>query len=857
MGRKLFLVPVAFLLVVVFVRAEEPRRVAADRPVDILHIKLDLKVDVPKKTVGGTATIDLVALRDLASIRLDAVDFDVSRVTLALGEARAAPVEYVNDGEAIEVLFGDTPLSAGSPATLTIHYAIANPRSGLHFFGPTEAEPDTPYVVWSQGESITNRYWIPCLDHPNEMQTTEMIITTAAENEVISNGRLLSRKKNPDDTVTFHWLQDKPHVAYLISLVVGEFHVERETWRDKPVTFYVPHKNRDDVKRTFGNTIRMLEHFSRITGVEYPWDKYAQTCAEGFGGGMENTSATTLGTWVLHDERAHIDYSGDSLIAHELAHQWFGDLVTCKDWSHLWLNEGFASFMSPVWFEYDLGKDEYDYAIYRAMKRAIRGGKDRPVVDRHYDAARDMFDSRAYPKGASILHMLRRRVGDAMFWRSVKHYLTEHAHQTVETSDFRKAFEQVTGRSLERFFYDWTERPGAPSLDVRYEWIEEDRLAKIIVKQTQEEEAFHFPFEIEFHLDDTERTEFRRVITEKEARFFFPLPKNPTMVLIDPHDAVLKEIKEHKGRDLWAAQLTNAPYATTRIRAAGHFGESGGDADVELLHEALQREKFWGVGVEIAEALADAGGDEARDALLSGLQLEHPKVRRACAAELGSFHRDEKVISALSGLIQRGDPSYRVEAAAIKSYGKLQPEGALPFLTSLLDRDSHREQIRSAALIAIGEQKDSTGLDVLLTWARRGKPRFCRIAAMNALGILAENVDLEDEEMHRVVETVVASTKGEPRRVQQVALRTLGGMGKGARPALPALRAVAANDPLSRIRKAAKEAIEKITASAPPQVQIGDLREELDKLKDENEDLKKRLEKLENLREQSSGEDKG
>ncbi|MEE9270545.1 MAG: M1 family metallopeptidase, partial [Candidatus Krumholzibacteria bacterium] len=613
---------------------------------DILHIKLDLNVDVPRKSAGGTATISLVGLRDVASIRLDAIDFDVSQVTLARGEERAAPVEYVNDGEAIEVLFGDTPLATGRPATLTIHYSISNPRSGLHFFGPTDAEPDTPYVVWSQGESITNRYWIPCLDHPNEMQTTEMIITTAANNEVISNGRLLSRKENSDGTVTFHWLQDKPHVAYLISLIVGEFHVEQDTWRGKPILYYVPRKHRDDVKRTFGNTVRMLEHFSTITGVEYPWDKYAQTCAEGFGGGMENTSATTMGTGVLHDERAHIDYSGDGLIAHELAHQWFGDLVTCKDWSHLWLNEGFASFMTPVWYEYDRGKDEYDYSIYGSMQRAISGGKERPVVDRRYEEPRDMFDSRAYPKGASILHMLRRRVGDEMFWRSVKRYLTEHAHQPVETSDFRKAFEQVTGRSLERFFFDWTERPGAPSLDIRYEWIEEDKLAEITVKQTQEDEAFHFPLEIEFHFDDTGPARLRRMMTEKEARLLFPLPKHPTMVLIDPHDAVLKEIKEHKGRDLWAAQLTKAPYATSRIRAAGHFGESGGDADVELLSEVLQREEFWGVAAEIAEALSEAGGEKARDALLSGLQLAHPKARRACTAELGSFHHDEKVISA-------------------------------------------------------------------------------------------------------------------------------------------------------------------------------------------------------------------
>ena len=257
----------------VHVRGDEPRRVAGDRPVDIVHIALNLNVDVPGKTVDGTAAIDLVALRDVKSIRFDAVDFAVSRVTIARGEATPSPVKYVNDGKSIEVMLGDTPLAQRASATITIHYTIKNPKSGLHFFEPTEEEPDTPYVVWSQGESITNRYWVPCRDHPNEMQTTEMIITTAKGNEVISNGRLLSKKHNTKDTVTFHWLQDKPHVSYLMTLIVGEFHVQSETWRGKPVTYYVPHKHRDDVKRSFGNTVRMLEYFSNLTGVEYPWDK--------------------------------------------------------------------------------------------------------------------------------------------------------------------------------------------------------------------------------------------------------------------------------------------------------------------------------------------------------------------------------------------------------------------------------------------------------------------------------------------------------------------------------------------------------------------------------------------------------
>ncbi|MFQ5413003.1 MAG: M1 family aminopeptidase [Phycisphaerae bacterium] len=834
-----------WLLASVGVGFADTLRFPADRPVDIQHIRLDLNIDLPGKTASGTATTRLVALRDVPSIRFDAVDFDVASVTLVRRGGPAKDVDFINDGASIEVLLGDDPLVRGETAMVRLAYSVTDPKMGLHFFGPTDAEPDVPLQAWSQGESIENRYWFPSFDHPNEMQTTEMVVTAAAGNEVVSNGRLVSKKENPDGTVTFHWLQDKPHVAYLVTLVVGRFYVEEESWRGRPVVYYVPEKHKDDVQRSFGHTVRMLEHFSNTIGVEYPWDKYAQICAEQFGGGMENTSATTLGDGTLHDERAHLDTSSDGLVAHELAHQWFGDLVTCKDWSHLWLNEGFASYMEPVWYDYDRGRDDYDYAIFQDMRSAIRGGKDRPVVDLKYQDPDDMFDSRAYPKGSSILHMLRHRVGDELFWRSIKRYLTEHAHTPVETSDLRKAFEAITGRSLQRFFYDWTQRPGAPSLDVAFKWLEGDKLARVVVKQTQDADPFHFPFEVEFRFDDAEPIMFKRDITEKQARFFIPLPSNPTMVRVDPRSAVLKEIKENKGRDLWVNQLTHDPSVVGRILAAQHFGDAGGDRDVDVLADALMTEPFWGVGAEIARALGKAGGDKARDALLKGLTHEHPKVRAPCASQLASFHGDERVIGTLYALIDAGDPSYRVEAAAIRSYGRVTGTDAVKFLTSLLSRPSHREQIRSAALSAIGNQEEPDGLDVLLEWTRRGHPRRCRQAAIRAIGTLADTVQLEDKDLTRIVDALVETIAGEHRWTQQAAISTLGRLGDAAKPALAALRAIQTNDPEPRTRRAAKRAVEKITATTPAKVQVKELREELEALQKAKEKLEQRLERLE------------
>lgn len=825
--------------------SREPTRFSADRPADIKHIALDMKVDIPKKHVDSKARIELTALRDLRSVRFDAVGFEVSDVRVGLAGGEMAKAEFRNDGESIEVQFGDTPLPTGGGAKIEINYSLREPTSGLHFFGPSAAEPEIPYVVWSQGQTSDNRYWVPCFDHPNEMQTTEVTVTVAAGNETVSNGKLISRKDNPDKTTTYRWLQDKPHAAYLMTLVAGEFHVEQETWRGKPITYYVPLKHKDDLKRTFGNTLRMLDHFSDLIGVEYPWDKYAQVCVEGFGGGMENTSATTLGPRTLHDARAHLDFSSDGLVAHELAHQWFGDLVTCKEWAHTWLNEGFATLFSAVWAEHDLGRDEYDYELFEDFQRALDGGKKAPVVDRCYHEEGEMFDSRAYPKGASILHMLRHRLGDAKFWAAVKSYVTHFAHSPVETDNFRQSLELESGRSLERFFYDWTQRPGAPTVSVNYDWSDDDKLAKFVIKQTQEADAFEFPLEIEFHFEDGSPATVTTDVTEKEQRVYFPLKKRPVIVLVDPRMAVLMELKENKGRDLWREQIKSGPRIIDRIRAAKSLGESGGDENIALLGQSLVEEKFWGVAVEIAESIGKAGGDKAKEVLLAAVKIEHPKARRAVVEQLGSFLRDEQVAEVLRGIVNKGDASYRVEAAAIEAFAKLQPADAGKLLPTLLNRASHGEQIRSAALSGLGKQPDAAGLETLLEWTKRGRPRECRGAAMRALGELAKNLHLPEESKNKIVSVLLESTEGEQRRLQMTQIGVLGGLGESARPALPYLRATAANAPDSRVRKSAKEAAEKITAAAPDKIELKDLREELTKLKDENKKLLERLDKLE------------
>ena len=833
--------------VVLFVRplaAEEPKlHFPADRPVDMKHIRLDLRIDLDDKRADARATLDMAALRDLSNITLNAVGFETKEATVTIAGGPPQTCKLENDGEKITLKLPE-PLPRGRDVTATIDYTVKDPEAGLYFFGPTDDEPDAPKLAWTQGESITNRYWVPCFDHPNEMQTTEIAVTVDQPNIAISNGKLVEETKNADGTTTFHWLQDKPHVVYLMTLVVGDFYTETETWRGKPVTYHVREKFKDQIKNSFSNTTKMLDFFSDKIGVEYPWDKYAQVCCYHFGGGMENTSATTLTEATLHDDRAHLDQSSDGLVAHELAHQWWGDLVTCSDWSHLWLNEGFATYFEALWDEHANGPDEFAVNMHRKAGSAIGGGRDKPIVWHGYKDPDEQFDSRAYPKGAWVLHMMRRRLGDEMFWKVINAYATRHAHQNVETSDLRKAVEDVSGKAFGRFFYDWTERPGCPDVRVAFEWKPEDYLASITVEQRQKSEAFHFPLKLDFRFDEADEPyTITHDVTEKRHQFYLPLKHRPTMLRVDPDMAVLMELTEEKPRELWVAQLCDDPNPVRRIQAAEHFGKDAKERDVRLLAGQLSREEFWAVQEAIATALGKSESDEARNALLAAVSIEHPKARRAVVEALGNFDEDAKVEQALVKIVKESDPSYRVEAAAIRAWADVCPDDPSDMLETLLAKESDGEIIRSAVIEALGKHAGQAAIDLLVEWTEPGKPAQCRAAAARAVADAAGSDEIDSETKEVAVEAILACLDRGSRRLQASALDALSQMGRAAASALPRLdRLAEVGQP--RVRTRAAEAARKIRADSPSG---GDeeLRDELARLKKENRRLMDRLEKIE------------
>jgi aminopeptidase N len=515
-----------------------------------------------------------------------------------------------------------------------------------------------------------------------------------------------------------------------------------------------------------------------------------------------------------------------------------------------------------LWWEHKLGRDERDYLLFEKGE-AARGGSalKRPVVDRRYERPWDMFDERAYPKGGWVLHMLRSRLGDEDFFGSLQRYGTVYAYESAETADLRKIFERMTGYSLERFFYDWTERPGHPVLKVKTAYQPDDKLVRIDIAQTQDGEAFHFPLDIVLHSDKSDggsdagegsaadpRT-LRLDIAEKERTVYLPLASPPTLVRIDPEFTLLAEIQEDKSRDLWEAQALRAPTVPERIRAVRHFGEGKRPADVELLERVLKDDPFWGVRGEAAKVLGKAGTDAARDALTAALDADGPggaKVRRAAAEALGKFVGDAKAVAALERKWSAGDASYFVEAAVLEALSKADRTPKAGLFVAGLERDSHTEVIRQAALKGLGRSREPAALDTLLEWAGRGRPREARVAALAGAADFLRRNDVTTAQTEQVIERLVESLdSAETPKVRQAAVDALRDLGRTARPALAAVEALAEHDPNGRVRTAAEKAAQAIRTEAAPADELTRLRERVDELQEENENLGDRLIKLE------------
>ena len=529
---------------------------------------------------------------------------------------------------------------------------------------------------------------------------------------MLSNGSLRERADLPDGRRTrWHYTLDLPQPAYLLTLVAGPFVELRDRAPQTGVDVYafVPPGREEDGRRSFARTGAMIDHFSEKIGVPYPHARYSQiTVPEFIFGGMENTTATTLTDLVLLDERAALDHDIDGLVSHELAHQWWGDLLTCREWSEGWLNEGFATYFEYVWREHAKGRDEADHELLADTDGYLTeaGRYQRPVVCRQYDEPIHLFDAHLYEKGGRVLHMLRHELGEPAFWRALRHYARKHARGSVETRDLARAIEDATGRSVEAFLDRWIARPGHPDFAAEWRWDEERKVGTLSIAQKQpvapETPLFELGATVRFEIDG--RTQDVRVAIREAAHAFeLPLPVRPTQVIFDPGDVILKSIKFTKGGALWRRQLAAGELAVDRVLAARALGELPDPANLTALKEALAQDRFWGVRGAAARALGKTRRAEARDILIGALRDAEPRVRRAAAAGLGNFVGDDVAGRALAERLDAGDASVFVEAELALALGKTRSPEALSLLPRLVDRPSYMDLVASRAIDGLGQ----------------------------------------------------------------------------------------------------------------------------------------------------------
>lgn len=813
-----------------------------DRAFDLKHIRLEVALDFERRSIGGTSTMTLTPVNDgLSNVRLDAANMTVSAVTLSDG----TPLPFGYSDNVISVELG-RPHAAGEQITIVVAYA-ATPQRGLYFIAPDEAYPQKRLHVWSQGQDEDSKCWFPCDDATYVKTTSEVIATVPERFFALSNGRLIDTRHDEVAQVkTYHWQQNLPHAPYLMTLVAGEYVELANEWEGIPIPYYVPAGREAEGLRCFGNTPDMVRFFSEKIGVRYPWDKYAQiTVGDFIFGAMENTGATTMTEYMLHDEKAARDFSADGIVAHELAHQWFGDLLTCRDWSHAWLNEGFATYFDALYTEHHLGRDEFLVQIKGNIDSYLAEDRDRyrrPIVTNVFHAPIDLFDRHLYEKGSVVLHMLRNLLGETLWWKAINHYVAKHRHQWVVTTDLQRAIEEATGRNLDWFFQQWVYQAGHPEYKAEYSWDDDAKLARIKITQGQTTDhgtpLFRMPVEVRFTTAQGDHG-FAVTVEEQEQAFFFPLPSKPLAVRIDPDLKVLKTLDFSPPKELLLHQLRNAPDAMGRIEAAAALGKIGTPEAVAGLKDVLLSDGFWAVQAACARALGAVKSAGALEGLLSGAGLAHPKARRAVHTALGEF-KDESASALLRQVLEQGDASYYAEASAALALGKTRHEDAFEGLQAALGKSSHNEIIRQQALEGLGELKDARGIDVALGWTQWGRHARTRERAVSALGKLGgEREDRKREVVDRLIDLL-----DDPwLRVKIEACTALEAL-KDSR-AVSALLRTAERDLDGRVQRRAREAAQALRQGSSTSVEVKKLRTDLDGALDDNRKLKDRLEKLE------------
>ncbi|GAA4344229.1 M1 family aminopeptidase [Flaviaesturariibacter amylovorans] len=674
--------------------AEVPKvfRATAEKVNDLVHTKLDARFDYQKSHLLGKAWITLRPhFYPTDSLRLDAKGMDVRQVAIVRG-GQNKPLKYTNTGMELLITL-DKTYSRTEPYTIYIDYtakpdelkvegsAAITDAKGLYFVNPRGEEPGKPTQIWTQGETEATSVWVPTIDKPNQKTTNEILMTVPAKYVTLSNGLLIKQTKNADGTRTDHWKMDLPHAPYLFFMGVGDFAVVKDSWRGKEVSYYVEKEYASVARGIFGHTPEMMTFFSRLLGVDYPWSKYAQMTARDYvSGAMENTTATLHQESAQQDARELSDGNDwEGTIAHELFHQWFGDLVTAESWSNLTVNESFANYSEYLWSEYKYGKDAADDHNMSDMQGYLMSGSEKKDLVRHYYRDKeDMFDAVSYNKGGRILHMLRNYLGDSAFFKALNVYLVNNRFKAAEAHNLRLAFEEVSGKDLNWFFNQWYFGAGHPKLDINYSYDEAAKQVRVIVQQKQTgDKLFQLPTTVDIY-NGPNKVRHKIWVSNKVDTFTFNAATKPDLVNFDGDKVLLATKTENKTIAEYAHQYKYAGNYTDRREALDAAARRQDDAAAQAILLQGLSDRYEGLRAYTVSRL-----DLRKDAIktmaepqLARLSKSDPKrgVKAAAISKLATYRKAEYAPIFRSAV---SDSSYTVAGNALEALVRVDSSAAV------------------------------------------------------------------------------------------------------------------------------------------------------------------------------------
>lgn len=719
---------------------------AALRPLvtdfDVEHYRLDLRLEPTTRRLDGTCRVRLFPLVDvLRTVNLDLVGLEVSSVT----DSRGRELAFVHLEGRLRIELGE-PAPRGKPLELSVEYG-GTPRVGLYFVG---GEPATH--VFTQGRCEDARGWFPCQDHPSDRATSEIWVDLPAGWSAVAAGERVEAREVGGRRLE-GWRMHAPHPAYLTSLVAGELASMATEWDGVPISFHAPAAFEARLTENLGVTDDALGFLSELTGRRYPYAKYATSCVEDFpSGGMENVSATTLGLTALRDAVGRADRSADGLVVHEAAHQWFGDLLTCAEWSEAWLNEGFATYCTGLWVEKTDGAEHFQLWIDEAINSYLEEYAEHPRALVHALCREpiDLFSDHVYAGGAVRLHLLRKMLGDEAFYAGIRRYVGENAGRSVTTADLRGAMERASGEDLSEFFEQWVLRPGHPELEVS--WLHDKERGRILLSLNQVHSleggvtaAFSFPLEVE--IATSEGVQRHSIaVQERRALFEFEVQGRPRWVLIDPDRWVPLRMSSRKDMEEWSSILTAAgPVARRRaVRALARLAHQAEgdrrDSLSGLLVERLKVDEREEVRVDLAKSLGEVGGELAREALLSAARVDpSPSVRVGALTSLRAVGEDAELATLAQELVTAA-MSWEVVAQAARLLESADPLGAEAWLRQRLEGSNPTllGQPHVSLLPALVDAAGVRAAAVLLQLAVDSRtPTPLRVVATRELGRLA------------------------------------------------------------------------------------------------------------------------